>query len=196
MGSFLLVITMGLTGNPLAIGLILAALIYAGLHASGAHYNAAVSFAYFVQRKISFNTFTGYFLAQTLGAFAAAGVMLMLAGDAFYVEPPYSTGLYQQGTVELLMTFILVIAYLSMTGESSRKTPRLNGLAIGLTYAGAIYAGQVISGGLYNPSVSFGTSAVDFLAGGGASYSYIPMYTLAPITGAALAAYVYDYLRD
>lgn len=195
-GAFFLVFAFGLTGNPLALGLVLAAFIYGGLHVSGAHFNAAVSFAYLITRKINFNTFIGYVVSQILGAFAAAGLVLYLAGEPFFVEPPYSTDLYQQGIVEMVMTFVLVFAYLNLASQTMRKSQRLNGLAIGLTYAGTIYVGEVISGGIYNPTISFGTSAVDFLAGQGESYLHIPLYTLAPLAGAGLAALAYNYFND
>lgn len=195
-GVFFLVFAFGLSGNPLALGLVLAALIYGGLHVSGAHYNAAVSFAYLIKRKINFNTFIGYVVFQALGAFAAAGLILYVAGEPYFIQPPYSTDLYQQGIVEMVMTFVLVFAYLNLTTRSTRKSQRINGLAIGLTYAGTIYVGQVLSGGIYNPTISFGTSAVDFLAVRGGSFTHIPLYTLGPLAGAGLAALAFSYFND
>ena len=38
-GTFFLVLIIGLTENPIAIGLGLAVLVYMGAHISGAHYN-------------------------------------------------------------------------------------------------------------------------------------------------------------
>ena len=46
-GAFFLVLVFGFTGDPLAIGLTLMALVYIGSHVSGAHYNPAVSLAFF-----------------------------------------------------------------------------------------------------------------------------------------------------
>ena len=42
-GTFFLVLIIGLTGNPIAIGLGLSVLVYMGAHISGAHYNPAVT---------------------------------------------------------------------------------------------------------------------------------------------------------
>jgi glycerol uptake facilitator-like aquaporin len=195
-GTFFLVFALGLTGNPLAIGLILAGMVYGGLHISGAHYNTAVSFAFLIQRKIDFNTFIGYFIAQLLGALAAAGLVYYLAEEVFYVEPPYSTNLYQQGIIEAVLSFVLVFVYLNLAMDTKRKSLRLNGLAIGLTYTAVIYAGEIISGGIFNPSVSFGTSIVDFIAIQGTSFEFIPLYTLAPLAGSTLAALAYSYFND
>ena len=52
LGTFFLVLIIGLTGNPLAIGLGLATLIYMGAHISGAHYNPVVTLAMFINKEI------------------------------------------------------------------------------------------------------------------------------------------------
>ncbi len=48
-GTFFLVLTIGLTGNPIAIGAALMVMVYAGGHISGAHYNPAVTLAVLVR---------------------------------------------------------------------------------------------------------------------------------------------------
>ncbi len=50
-GTFFLVLVIALTGNPLAIGVALMALVYAGGHISGGHYNPAVTLAVLMQKK-------------------------------------------------------------------------------------------------------------------------------------------------
>ncbi len=195
-GTFFLTIAIGLTGNALAIGLMLAAMIYTGMHISGAHYNPAVSFAYFIQRKIPFNTFSGYVISQSLGAFAAAGMILFLANDVFYLEPPVASDIYQQGLGELLLTMVLVFVYLNVASNKVLASGKSYGLAIGLVLSAIIYMGESVSSAVFNPAISIGVSAVDFLAVQGASYEFIPLYTLAPLAGAALASYIYLYLND
>lgn len=195
-GTFFLTLAMGLAGDAFGTGLMLAALVYAGMHISGAHYNPAVSFAYFIRRKISFNTFTGYLTSQSLGAFASAGILLFLSGEVFYVEPPASTDIYQQGTVELLLSFVLVLTYLSVTSSKVLASNKAYGLAIGLVLTGLIILGETISGSVFNPAISIGVSGLDFLAIQGGSFQYIPLYTLAPIAGASLAALAHQYLND
>lgn len=195
-GAFFLTLAMGLTGDAFGTGLMLAALVYAGMHVSGAHYNPAVSFAYFIRRKISFNTFTGYLTSQCLGAFASAGVLLFLSGEVFYVEPPASTDIYQQGIVELLLSFVLVLTYLSVSSSKVLASNKAYGLAIGLVLTGMMLLGETISGSVFNPAISIGVSGLDFLAIQGGSFQYIPLYTLAPLAGASLAALAHQYLND
>lgn len=195
-GTFFLVLAIGLSSNALAIGLMLGAMVYGGMHISGAHFNPAVSFAFLIKRSIDFNTFIGYTISQILGAFAAAGIVLYLSNLPFYIEPPVATNLYQQGIVELLLTFVLVFTYLNIASTKILASNKSYGLAIGLTLAGLIFLGENISGSVFNPAVSIGISVLDFLAVKGQSYQYMPLYTLAPLTGAALAAFVYQYVND
>ena len=51
-GTFFLVLVIGLTGNPIAIGSVLMVMVYMGGHISGAHYNPAVTLAVLMHRKI------------------------------------------------------------------------------------------------------------------------------------------------
>ena len=60
-GTFFLVLTIGITGMPrgaplapLAIGAILMVMVYAGGHVSGAHYNPAVTLAVFMRGRCPF----------------------------------------------------------------------------------------------------------------------------------------------
>ena len=52
-GTFFLVLIIGLSQNPLAIGFGLTVLVYMGAHISGAHYNPAVSFAMLLRKEIN-----------------------------------------------------------------------------------------------------------------------------------------------
>ena len=51
-GTLFLVLIIGLTQNPLAIGFGLTILVYMGAHISGAHYNPVVSLAMFITKEI------------------------------------------------------------------------------------------------------------------------------------------------
>ena len=60
-GTFFLVLIIGLSNNPLAIGFGLTVLVYMGAHISGAHYNPAVSFAMLLRKEINSSDFFKYF---------------------------------------------------------------------------------------------------------------------------------------
>ncbi len=195
-GTMLLVLTYGLTSEPLALGLVLAALIYGGMKVSGAHFNPAVSFAYYIKREISFKTFSAYTISQILGAFAASGILLMITNSVFYAEPPTATTFSQQVTVEIFISFLLVFAYLNLITKNTSSSFKINGLGVGLTLSAGIMIGKDISGAFLNPALSLGSSAVDFLAVSGNSFVNIPLYTIAPLAGASLAAFLNWYIND
>jgi hypothetical protein len=92
-GTFLLVLTIGCTGiaaapgviAPLAIGAVLIAMIYAGGHISGAHYNSAVTLGVFLRGRCPASDVLPYLGAQLLGAAGAAwivGCALRGAGES------------------------------------------------------------------------------------------------------------------
>ncbi|MGB0346447.1 MAG: MIP/aquaporin family protein [Balneolaceae bacterium] len=195
-GTMMLVLAFGLTSEPLALGLVLAALIYGGMFVSGAHFNPAVSFAYFIRRDINFELFIGYSISQILGAFAASGLLLMITNSVFYAEPPSASTFTQQITVEIFLSFLLVYAYLSLLNHKSNDIIRLNALGVGLTLTAAVLIGQNVSGAYLNPALSIGSSVVDYLAVKGNSFINIPLYIIAPLSGATLAALLNWYTSD
>ena len=86
-GAIFLVLAIALTGNPLAIGIMLMAMVYIGGHISGAHYNPAVTLAVWIRGKLNLNKVFGYMAAQVLGAFAAAYIFYFLSGKTFVPSP-------------------------------------------------------------------------------------------------------------
>ena len=78
-GAFFLVLTIALTGNPIAIGFVLMVLVYMGGYISGAHYNPAVTLTMFLTGKIGQNEAGKYVIAQILGGLAAAGIFYFCA---------------------------------------------------------------------------------------------------------------------
>ncbi|MDR9419386.1 MIP/aquaporin family protein [Gracilimonas sp.] len=193
-GAFFLVLAFGFTGDPLAIGLTLIALIYIGYPISGGHYNPAVSFAFFLKQELSLPQFLGYVLSQTIGSILAAVTILFLSSSVFYVEPPTDTNLYQQAFAELLFTGIFVIIMMIFSLSRSQGKRNLLGLVAGLTFAGMLMITIPISGGILNPVTSIGTALIDFINGGN-SYVHVLLYTLAPLCGCALAAFKYVYFN-
>lgn len=196
-GTMVLVITFGLTSEPFAIGLILAVFIYGGMYVSGAHFNPAVSFAYFLRREITFKLFVGYSISQLLGAFAASGILLMVTNTIFFAQPPTASTFSQQLIVEILLSFILVLAYLSLLSKNTAgSNKKIYALGVGLTLTACIMIGKNISGAYLNPALSIGTSIVDFLAIRGNSFIHIPLFTIAPFAGASISALYSWYTND
>lgn len=69
LGTFLLVLTLLLSNNsPLAVGAVVAAIIWFGKDKSGAQINPAVSLMRFLGGKLSLNELVGYVASQVAGA--------------------------------------------------------------------------------------------------------------------------------
>src|SRR5690606_22418292 len=89
LGTFFLVLTVALTGQPIAIGAVLIALVYMGGYISGANYNPAVTLALFINNKIEKAMAIRYIGVQMLGGLIASAVYLAIAGN--YFTPAVST---------------------------------------------------------------------------------------------------------
>lgn len=195
LGTFFLVLVYGFTGNAIAIGLILAALVYVTRHISGAHFNPAVSLAFWFNGTITASHFFGYIISQLAGAFFAAVMLLLLSGVVFYVEPPSDTNLYQQAIGEVLFVFLFVWVMLSFALTKTLRSNKLFGFAIGLTFTGILITGTPVSGGVFNPVFSMGPALVDLIKGGNSIIHSI-LYTIAPLTGGALAAVFFSWINE
>ena len=151
-GTFFLtlaVIFMSFPPNPLAIGLVLMALVYLGAHVSGAHYNPAVSLAFFLQGKMRMEQMGIYWAAQTIGAMLAMGVYAFVTGVSFEPDVPIILGMWTITGFEILLTgifcfVILTAMLLDVIGA------RHAGLIIGLTLA-ALASFPV--GAMFNPAI-------------------------------------------
>src|SRR5688572_28454262 len=113
-GTFFLVATIGsvvMAPNdagamaPLAIGAVLMAMVFAGGHVSGAHYNPAVTVAVFLRGKCGGADVPGYIIAQCAGAGAAALAVTFLKGGP--AVSPIQIDLTRALVAEFLYTFAL-----------------------------------------------------------------------------------------
>ena len=194
-GTFFLVLTIGLTGDPLAIGVMLMAIIYMGGHISGAHYNPAVSIAMIYRGLLTTKEAIKYILSQLAGAFLAALTVNWLMGDVMQVAPA-SDSVMQILAVEAIFTFALMLVILNVATHPKTAGNSYYGLAIGFTIMAAAFAGGGISGGVYNPAVGTGPILVDVILGDGKTLANLWYYFVGPIFGAMAATCVYEFTLD
>jgi aquaporin Z len=195
-GTFFLVFTVCVSVRqdavlaPLAIGLVLAALVYAGGHISGAHYNPAVSLAVYLRGRLPVRDLGAYVLAQLVGGVVAAAVAGLVIGGRSETALEWSgRDLGAAFAVEVLLTFALAFVVLNVATSRDHPENSFYGLAIGSTVlAGAIAVGG-ISGGVFNPAVALGVSVAGIV-----SWSMLWMYLVANLLGGALAAVVFRYV--
>src|SRR6185369_2605065 len=192
-GTFFLVLVIGLTGNPLAIGSVLMVMIYMGGHVSGAHYNPAVTIALLMQKKIDTKDAGMYIVFQVLGSIAAAVVAYIITGNTFAPSPNPSSTTLAALLVEIIFTFALVSVILNVAISKATAGNNYFGLAIGFTVLAAAFAGGGISGGAYNPAVGFGPCLIDTLVGGNGSLSHVWLYLVGPVVGAIIGSTVFNY---
>ncbi len=195
-GAFFLVLTVGLSGgNPLAIGGVLAAMVYMGGYISGGHYNPAVTLGVLIQKKITKHEAGIYMLVQLVAAIAAAGVYQLVHGGKIIVAPGANVGFGAALITEMLFTFALVSVVLHTAVNKKTSGNDYFGLAIGLTLLVGVAAGGAISGGAFNPAVGLGPNLYD-LSTLSDHMSNLWLYLIGPLVGGLLASYIYTVTTE
>src|SRR2546428_9731703 len=130
-GTFFLV--MGATlGGAIGASLGLLVMVYAGGHISGAHYNPAVTLAVMIRGKATLNDAIEYWIAQLLGAVAAA----LLVAYGWDAKGPggcivADNQLIKAVTAELIGTFALAYVVLNVATTKGTSGNSFYGIAIG-----------------------------------------------------------------
>jgi len=184
-GTFFLVLTVGLTGNPLAIGAALMVMIYAGGHISGAHYNPAVTLAVLLRGKISGAEAIIYMVAQLVGAIAAALIVIVFKGAP--AEASQQLDINKAMIAEFLGTFALAYVVLNVATAKANTGNSYFGLAIGFTVLAMAFCFGDFSGGAFNPAVALGASIMKLFA-----WNNIWIYLVFCFAGGALAAIIFN----
>ena len=112
-GTFFLVLTIGITANnpsigqfsPLAISGVLISMIYIGGPISNAHYNPVVTLAIYLSKNCAKKDVPFYILAQLIGATLAAYISIYITGSS---GTPNPIALKSIIFSEILFTFALV----------------------------------------------------------------------------------------
>jgi aquaporin Z len=192
-GTFFLVIAIGLTGNPLAIGAMLMVMVYMGGSISGAQYNPAVSLALMIRGKMEAKETFIFMLIQIIGATAASLFIYLLYGKTFSPANGMDKhiNILKPLAIEMICTFALALVVLTVATSKKNAGNSYFGLAIGFTVMACAYAGGPVSGGAFNPAVGIGPSLIDTFLGHGNSMKYTWLYLAGPFAGAAAAAVIY-----
>lgn len=192
-GTFFLVLVIGLSGNPLAIGSILMVMVYMGGHISGAHYNPAVTLAVMMRKKIGSTEAVMYGVAQVVGALLAALFVYLLTKQTFGPAPKEGYNILKPLFIEGAFTFALASVVLNVAATKATSGNSYYGLAIGFTVLAGAVAGGPISGGAFNPAVGIGPLVIDQAFAGSGNISNIWIYLVGPFAGGAVAAIVHGF---
>lgn len=185
-------------GVALAFGLAIVAMAYAIGGVSGCHVNPAVSLAMLINKKISIKDFCFYVIAQILGAFAGIGLLLVikhnagldtsiLGANGYGELSGINVGIGGAITAEIILTFVFVLTILGVT--SDKKFDSIAGLVIGLTLTFVHILGIPVTGTSVNPARSLAPAVLV----GGQALSQVWVFIVAPLVGAALAAYFFKF---
>jgi aquaporin Z len=196
-GTFFLVFTIvtavisGAVLAPLAIGAVLAAMVFAGGHVSGAHYNPAVTLAVWFRGRLETREVPLYMAAQVLGGALAAGLgRFVLDKRPAAVFEVSGRQLAAAFVAELLVTFALAYVVVSVATSKDHPNNSFYGLAIGFTVLAGVVAVGGISGGVFNPAVAIGVSLAGMV-----SWSILWIYLLANLVGGLLAGAAFRLLN-
>jgi MIP family channel proteins len=183
--------SLGGVGISLVFGLVIMAMIYAGGHLSGAHYNPSVTLAFTLARHFPLRDALAYVAAQLVGASAAA-LLLLAAWPSKPAHLGATLPSVSGGTAlvyEVVLTAFLMFV-ITAVATDTRAVGAAAAIAIGGTVGlDALFAGP-ITGASMNPARSFGPA----LAAG--TWSSFWVYVVGPLIGAAIGVFAYGLVRD
>jgi glycerol uptake facilitator-like aquaporin len=175
--------------DALAVGFILFALIEMFGPISGAHLNPAVTFAFLIRGEIRYNVAAFYIVSQILGGLCG----MLVSHLMFYHEIQVLIEVSEVSRIggnyfaELMGTFLLVLAILSLVKHSSNKLS----LAVGMLVGGMLIATS--STMFANPQVTF-ARIFTYSAAGVTPFDGL-MFIVMEIFGAALAVFAWNALN-
>jgi glycerol uptake facilitator protein len=191
-----------LLGISFAFGLIIAALVYALGKVSGCHINPAVTFGLAVTKRFPWREVPVYWASQFVGAvigglaiwaaFAHTGIDLGMGQTSFnHATTTWGQAIFAEG----IGTFMLMFAILGIV--DSRSPSQFAGLIIGGAVVAIIMVMGPITGASLNPARAFGPELVSSIGNGTTHWNQlIPVFILPGLAGAALAAFIYDYIAE
>lgn len=191
----------GLVGVSLAFGLTVLTMAYAIGHISGCHLNPAVTIGLWAGGRIKASDVLPYIVSQVLGAIAGAGVLYLiasgqlgfdinggLASNGYSEHSPGAYSLTSGFVTEVVMTFMFLFIILGSTDERAPKGFAPIAIGLGLTLI------HLISIPVTNTSVNPARSTGPAIFVGGWAISQLWLFWVAPIIGAILAGFVYNFI--
>lgn len=181
---------LGHGGVAAAFGLVVAAMIFAVGHLSGAHLNPAVTAGFAVGRHFPRAEVLPYWGAQVAGAFLASLALRGLFGDTagLGLTAPAHVSDIGAAVLEAGLTAVLMIVILAVATDT-RAVGALAAVAIGSTIALEALVLGPITGASMNPARSIAPAVVSGDPGG------LWIYIAGPLLGALAGVLVYEFLR-
>lgn len=181
--------TVSHVGISVTFGFTVMSMIYVFGNTSGAHFNPAVTIAFYFSGRFPGKEILPYVIAQFLGAIAGSGLLLFLFPHAATRGETVPSGDIGQAIVlECVLTFFLMLTIIHVA-HGSKEQGMFAGLAIGsVVLMAALFAGP-ICGASMNPARSLAPALIS------GNLQSIWIYLTAPVIGAVGAVLGWKWLR-
>lgn len=182
--------------TALAFGLVMTVCVYLFGDISGCHINPAVTFAMYLEGKISKNKAICYTVCQCVGGFF--GIALLGIIFSFGILPDQTTSFASNGLggvggnpyvgliVEIILSGVFVGVVLKVTDKNS-TLGNMKGIVIGLALMMVHILGIGFTGTSVNPARSIATALEALFYGNVYPMRYLWVFVLGPLVGASIA---------
>jgi aquaporin NIP len=177
-------------GVSFAFGLVIAVLIYALGHISGAHFNPAVTIGFWALGEFPARRVPWYVGTQLIGAVVASALLFVMFGKTGGLGVTLPQGAASTSLVlETAMTFLLVFVIFG-SAVHGKAVKSFAGVAIGGTIALDALFGGPISGASMNPARSLGPALIS------GTWTDLWIYIVGPLCGSLLAVAAYKLMTS
>ncbi len=193
----------GWLGVSFAFGLTVLTMAYAVGHISGGHFNPAVSLGLMIGGRFDAKNLIPYWIAQVIGAIAAAAVLYLIvsgapgfegvggfASNGYGEASPEGYSMMSALIIEIVMTafFIVIILGATSSGAPAGFAPIAIGLGLTLIH--------LISIPVTNTSVNPARSTGVALFADGPALAQLWLFWVAPLIGGAIGALIWRAMSD
>ncbi len=193
----------GWLGVSFAFGLTVLTMAYTVGHISGGHFNPAVSLGLMIGGRFPAKDLLPYWVAQVLGAIAAAVVLYVIvsgapgfegvggfASNGYGEASPERYSMMSALVIEIVLTafFIVIIMGATSSGAPAGFAPIAIGLALTLIH--------LISIPVTNTSVNPARSTGVALFADGPALAQLWLFWVAPLIGGAIGALIWKAMGD
>ncbi len=193
----------GWLGVSFAFGLTVLTMAYAVGHISGGHFNPAVSLGLMIGGRFDAKDLIPYWIAQVIGAIAAAAVLYLVvsgapgfegvggfASNGYGEASPEGYSMMSALVIEIVMTafFIVIILGATSSGAPAGFAPIAIGLGLTLIH--------LISIPVTNTSVNPARSTGVALFADGPALAQLWLFWVAPLIGGAIGALIWRAMSD
>ncbi len=190
----------GFVGVSLAFGLTVLTMAYAVGHISGGHFNPAVTIGLWAGGRFPTRDIIPYWIAQVVGAVAAAAVLYLIAsGKAGFEAGGFASNGYGENSpggynmasalmIEIVLTLFFLLIILGATDK--RAPAGFAPIAIGLS----LTLIHLISIPITNTSVNPARSTGPALFVGGWALAQLWLFWVAPLLGGVFGGLIYRWL--